>query len=169
MDKRHLNRGCQNDTFTSFFEAFITKVETITAAEERRHNVCHISEYISISDLIRDVSKDLPDNTLIPCISTVLFSLVPKYSYCKSSKWYTSKVPLQFKIQTCQLQSSHVDEHYCCAIFKYMRQYAMEFKDLVTFLCVDDKSKVDFGEPGQAVSSGVHGKNCCCQLDVICT
>lgn len=158
LDMRHLNRGRPNDTFTSFFEALIKKVETITAADERRHNVCHISEYISIPDLIRDVSKDLPDNTPIPSKSTVLFSLVPKNSHCKSSKLYTSKVPLQFKIQTSQLRSSHVDEHYCCAIFKYMRQYAMEFKDLVTFLCVDDKSKVDFGEPGQAVSSGVRGK-----------
>jgi hypothetical protein len=39
--------------------------------------------------LICDASKDLLDNTLIPCISTVLFSLVPKYSHCKSSKLYT--------------------------------------------------------------------------------
>ncbi|CAC5365132.1 unnamed protein product [Mytilus coruscus] len=43
-------------------------------------------------------------------------------------------------------------------MFKYMRQYATKFRDLVTFICVDDKCKVDFGEPGLAMSTGVWGE-----------
>ena len=30
--------------------------------------------------------------------------------------------------------------------------------DLTSFVCLDDKAKLDFGEPGMALSSGVRGK-----------
>jgi hypothetical protein len=66
-------------------------------------------------------------------------------------------VPLQFKVQSRQLSPSHQDDHYCAAIFKYLRQYAVKFRENVTFLCIDDKAKVDFGEPGVAVTTGVRG------------
>jgi hypothetical protein len=40
-----------------------------------------------------------------------------------------------------------------------MRQFAHKFKDNVTFLSIDDKPKMDFGEPGEYAASGVRGKN----------
>lgn len=67
-------------------------------------------------------------------------------------------MPLQFKVQSRQLSPSHQDDHYCAAIFKYLHQYAVKFRENVTFLCIDDKAKVDFGEPGVAVATGVRGK-----------
>ena len=39
-----------------------------------------------------------------------------------------------------------------------MRQYAVNNREVTTFLCVNDKSKVDYGEPNHAISSGVRGK-----------
>ena len=158
LDLRHLNRGCPNDTFTVFFDSLLKKVEHITAVDNRRHGVSHFSEYISNPDLIRQVTDDVPEGTPIPSESTVLFSFVPKNAHAKSSKLYKSNIPLQFKVQTRQLRSSHMDQHYCSAIFKYMRHFAVLNRDNVSFFCVDDKSKVDFGEPGNAISSGVRGK-----------
>jgi hypothetical protein len=158
LDLRHLNQGRPSDTFTVFFDALTEKVAAMTAADERRHNVCHLAKYISVPDLISEVSNDLPAGTPIPSESTVLYSFVPKNSHARTAKLYKSKIPLQFKIQSRQLRSSHIDEHYCCALFKYMRQYAVKFGEHVAFACVDDKCKVDFGEPGQAISSGVRGK-----------
>lgn len=61
-------------------------------------------------------------------------------------------------MQTRQLRVSHIDEHYCAAAFKYLRGYAVKYRDMAAMVCLDDKSKVDFGEPGQAISSGVRGK-----------
>lgn len=91
--------------------------------------------------------------TPIPSESSVLYSFVPKNAHTKAAKLYTCKVPLQFKVQTWQLRLSHVDEHYCSALFKYTREYAVKYNkdDDVTFLCVDDKCKVNYGEPGQAI------------------
>ncbi|CAC5365131.1 unnamed protein product [Mytilus coruscus] len=82
LDMRHMNPGRPNNTFKTFFEALVDKTEQNTAADERRHNVCHLSNYISIPDLIHSVSKDLPEGTPIPSESTVLFTFVPKKFSC---------------------------------------------------------------------------------------
>ena len=109
-------------------------------------------------DLISETAKELPENTPIPSESTVLFSFVPKNIHAKAAKLYASRFPLQFKVQTRQLRVSHIDEHFCAAVFKYTREYAVQFKEEVIFVCVDDKSKVDFGEPWQVVQTGVRAK-----------
>ena len=159
LDMRHMNPGRPSETFTEFFDKLSSKVEELSAVDERRHgNVCHFSKYISVPDLITETAKELPENTPIPSESTVLFSFVPRNTHAKAAKLYTSRVPLQFKVQTRQLRVSHIDEHFCAAIFKYTREYAVQFREEVTFVCVDDKSKVDFGEPGLAVQTGVRGK-----------
>jgi len=62
---------------------------------------------------------------------------------------------LKFRLDS--YAATTMDDHYCAAVFKYMRQFAIKFRDECTFLCVDDKAKVDFGEPGYAVSTGVRG------------
>lgn len=83
---------------------------------------------------------------------------MPKHAHTKAAKLYTSKVPLQHKVQTRQLRSSHVDEHYCSALFKYAKEYAVQYREETAFICVDDKCKIDFGEPGQYIQTGVRGK-----------
>lgn len=158
LDLRHLNKGRPGDTFQQFFDILAAKVEEMSAADERRHNIEHLAKYISIKDLISDVKQVLPDDAPIPSESSVLFSFAPKNAFIGTARLYKSKVPLQFKVQTRQLRLSHVDEHFCAALYKYMRHYAHKFKDNVTFLSIDDKSKVDIGEPGQLVSTGVRGK-----------
>ncbi|CAG2220390.1 unnamed protein product [Mytilus edulis] len=83
---------------------------------------------------------------------------IPHSPNANTAKLYKSKILLQFKIQTRQLRDSHQDDHYCSAIFKYKGQFAIKFRDCCKLLCIDDKAKIDFGEPGMAVSSGVRGK-----------
>lgn len=158
IDLRHLNKGRPQDTFAIFFEELDKEIEHITAADERRHGVAHLAEFISVRDLIEKVAKKCPPDTLIPSESTVLFAFVPKNSQTSVAKLYKSKVDLKFKVQSRQLRSSHPDDHYCAALFKYMRCFAVKYRHSTTFLCVDDKSKIDFGEPGLAMSSGVRGK-----------
>lgn len=94
--------------------------------------------YISIPDLINDIKEDLPENSPVPSESTVLFSFVPKHAHTKAAKLYTSKLPLQHKVQTRQLRTSHVDEHYCSALFKYAREYAVQYREELfqSFICL---------------------------------
>lgn len=158
LDLRHYNKGRPGDTFDKFFELLKVKVDEMTAADERRHGIAHFAKYISVRDLIDDVKNDLDPDVPIPSESSVLFSFSPKNAYLNTARLYTAKVPLQFKVQTRQLRAAHQDDHFCAAQYKYMRHYAVKYRDLVTFISIDDKSKVDFGEPGQVLSTGVRGK-----------
>ena len=118
----------------------------------------HFSKWISIRDLIEDTAKSCPESTPIPSESTVFFSFVPRNAYTKSAKLFKGRVNLQHKVQTRQLRASHIDEHYCAAIFKYMRHYAVKYRDMCEFFCMDDKAKIDYGEPGMAISTAVRGR-----------
>lgn len=159
IDLRTLNKGRPDDTFSVFFEQLDKEVATMTAVDERRHSdVQHFSKYLSVRDLIAQTAKNCPDGTPIPSESTVLFAFVPKNAYVNTAKLYKGRINLQHKVQSRQLRAAHVDEHYCAAIFSYLKRYAVKYRDTVMMLCLDDKSKVDYGEPGMAVSTGVRGK-----------
>ena len=77
-DLRHLNKGRPNDTFNVFYEQLEKQVDEMTATDERRHSIAHFSEYISIPDLISQVSSKCPEGTPIPSESSVLFAFVPQ-------------------------------------------------------------------------------------------
>lgn len=158
VDLRHLNKGAPGDTFNVFLEQLEKEVLDVTAADERRHNVEHISQYLSVRDMIETVKAKVPEGTAIPSESTVLLAFVPKNAHTKVAKLYKGRVPLRLKVQTRQLRSSHQDDHYCAALFQYAREYAVQFREYCHFICMDDKAKVDFGEPGLYASSGVRGK-----------
>ena len=65
-DMRHINPGRPSGTYDVFFEHLAQLVEDVTAADERRHNTCHLSAWISVSDLIESAQKKCPENTPIP-------------------------------------------------------------------------------------------------------
>lgn len=159
VDLRHLNTGRPDDTFSVFFEELEKQVSSSTAVDERRHNdVQHFSKYISVRDLIDQTKKRCPEGTPIPSESTVLFAFVPRNAYINTAKLYKGRINLQHKVQTRQLRASHIDEHFCAAIFSYLKKYAILHKDQTAMVCLDDKSKVDYGEPGMAISTGVRGR-----------
>ena len=67
-----------------FFDKLSEKIEEITAADDRRHNIEHLSKYVSVKNLIKEVENELPADTPIPSESTVLLSFVPKKQSYKS-------------------------------------------------------------------------------------
>lgn len=158
VDLRHLNKGRQNDTFDVFFQTLEKEIEDMVAADERRHNTEHISRFLSVRDMIDQVKKKIPEGTTIPSESTVLLAFVPKNAHQTVAKLYKGRVPIRLKVQTRQLRAQHQDDHYCSVLFKYCRAYATQFRDICNFVCMDDKSKLDFGEPGLYTSTGVRGK-----------
>ena len=158
IDLRHLNKGRPGDTFKLFFEELTLIVEQLTAADDRRHGIAHMSEFISIRDLISKVSAKLPNDTPIPSESTVIHSFAPPNMYDKTAQYYTGKINLKYVVQRRQLRAYHTDAHWCNALYKYMRELAIKDRHKTVFVSCDDKAKVSFGEPGAAISSGVRGR-----------
>ena len=157
-DMRHLNPGRPSNKYDVFFEHMKTVVEELTAADERRHNVAHMSEFLSIRDLIDRVASKCPPDTPIPSKSLVRLQFVPTNPYARTALAFSSKFDVQHKIQRRQLRVDHPDNHYCAALFRYFKHRAVEERSSsVVFFC-DDKAKVPVGEPAVPVSTGVRGR-----------
>ncbi|WAR05310.1 hypothetical protein MAR_020679 [Mya arenaria] len=157
-DLRHLNLGRPSDYFDVFFGHLSDLVEEVTAADERRHNTAHLSQWISLSDMIDMAAKRCPENTPILSKSLVRLQFAPRNPYSKAAYSFTSRIDVQYKIQRRQLRATHVDQHYCAALLKYFKEKAVELGEKYIVVCCDDKAKVPIGEPGFSVSTGVRGK-----------
>ncbi|CAG2208657.1 unnamed protein product [Mytilus edulis] len=160
-DLRKLNNGRPNGTFDVFFTNMSQIVEEVTAADERRQGNAHLSEWISLNDLMERTKDKCPENTQMPSKSLVRLQFAPRNPFARTAWNFTSKIDVQYKIQRRQLRLSHPDQHYCNALLKYFKQRAIDLKaenvNIYLFFC-DDKAKVKVGEPGFAISSGVRGR-----------
>ena len=157
-DLRNLNPGRPNNKYDKFFENMAGIVEDITAADDRRHGEAHLSEFISLNEMIAKTKEVCPEGTAIPSSSLVRLQFVPRNPYSHAALNFTSKLKVQFKIQRRQLRLAHLDVHFCNAQFRYMKEKAIELKENCILVCCGDKAKVPVGEPGASVSTGVRGK-----------
>ena len=156
-DLRRVNSG-RVPSFEVFFEKLGEVIEEWVAADERRHGVTHFSEYISLSDLCQKVKDRCPPQTPIPSNDLVRLQFCPKRPTAHAASNFTGRFQVQYKVQVCQLRQEHVDDQYCAAVFKYLREYSIKVKGSSLLIFSDDKSKIDVGEPGALVSTGVRGK-----------
>lgn len=160
-DLRNLNTGRPSGCYDQFFTKLSEIVEEVTAADERRQGTAHLSEWLSLSDLIDRTKEKCPENTPIPSKSLVRLQFAPRNPFARTAWNFTSKIDVQYKIQRRQLRLDHPDQHYCNALLKYVKKRAIQLKaenvNMDLFFC-DDKAKVKVGEPGFAISSGVRGR-----------
>ena len=99
IDMQHLNKDRPRDTINAFFKELEAIVEDLTATDERRHGLAHMSQFLSISDLIKQVKARVPEGTNIPLESTVIHAFAPSNMYKKRSQYYTGHVHLKHAIQ----------------------------------------------------------------------
>ena len=156
-DLRSLSSG-RPKMFEPFFDKLAEVVEEKTVADDRRQNVAHLSEWLSLEDLRSQTAAKCSTDTQIPSISLLRLQFVPRNPYVHASLRFTSRIAVQHKIQRRQLRVQHPDDHYCLAQFKYLKEKAVEQRqDVALFFC-DDKAKIPIGEPNAPVSTGVRGK-----------
>ncbi|XP_052286545.1 uncharacterized protein LOC127882125 isoform X2 [Dreissena polymorpha] len=157
-DLRHLNTG-RPKAFEPFFDKLEEVIEEVTAADDRRHNTAHLSQWFSVEELIECTKARLPEDTPVPSGSLVRLQFAPKNPFTHRALCFTGRFDVQYKVQRRQLRVSHQDQHYCAAILKYFKHMAVEQKDAkpVVLFC-DDKAKIPVGEPEAPVSTGVRGK-----------
>ena len=108
--------------------------------------------------MIEQIKVKVSPYTPIPSETTVLYSFAPRNTFAASSQRYTCRLGIKHSIQRRQLRAYHIDAHYCNAIRKYSKEMASRFPDTTMYISYDDKAKIDFGEPGHVLSTGVRGK-----------
>ena len=77
---RHLNSGHPSERYYVFFKELIAQAERITAANDRRHGSSHMSEWLSLRDLVQRTAKACP-GALIPSKELVRLQFMPTNPY----------------------------------------------------------------------------------------
>ena len=134
--------------------------ETVeTAVDDRRHGeVTHLAKAISVRDLLEQVSACCPQGTEIPSKQWLRLQFWPKTPSNRNSLQYTGKLNVKFMVQARQLRKTHEDSHYCAALFRYAKEFAIKFRDHCSLLFLDDKHRCKVGEPNYPVAAVERGK-----------
>ena len=56
-------------------------MEQITVADERRHGMAHLSEFISLEELVNKTAKACPEGTEIPSKRLIRLQFAPRNPY----------------------------------------------------------------------------------------
>ena len=138
----------------------ITTVDTWRCCEGSQNSgevVVNMSIAISARDLYEKITKEALKQNLteseIPSLSWFKFHLWPKDFTTHSALNYTGCFSVKYIMQQRIVKKSHDDNHYANAIYKYARQYAIDIRDLTSFICTDDKHEILLGEPGFLLSA----------------
>ena len=136
IDLRHLNSSSE-DNFSLFWAKCSEYLTTCTTVHERRHDtVSFMAKAISVQDLIEQVSKMCPEGTPIPSESWVRFNFFPRNPHTVTAKRYRKQLQAKHVIQKRQFRKTHMDAHYCAALFRYMREYAVKLRSVALFVCL---------------------------------
>lgn len=159
FDLRDINLGRPRfyEPFWTQVEAFISK-KALEAVDSRRHGtVCHFAAAFSVRDLWDQVLQKNPDLEALS-LKWIRLQFSPKNLFHKTAANHTGRLPIKFMVQSRQLHADHPDNHYCAAIFKYLKELAITFYEHTTLVCLDDKHNIKVGEPGFPVAAIDLGK-----------
>jgi hypothetical protein len=169
LDYRVCNGNAANPKLSAFWDELDSWVVEVCGdtVHERRHgdpNVSFLPAAISIPDLVSTISdrlkakhpgEDLPSKgIMIPSDRWVALQFLPRRPGSHSALFHTGRFKLQYKVQTRQLHHAHEDAHYQSAQIKLQRSFALKYRNYVLYVCLDDKHKIDVGEPGTPVETG---------------
>lgn len=94
----------------------------------------------------------------MPSQQWVRLQFYPKNPCAKTATQYRSQFQVKMMVQKRQFRHDHVDAHYCAALFRYMREFALRFRDCSMFVSLDDKHRIKVGEPNYPVAAAERGR-----------
>lgn len=120
----------------------------------------HIAKAVSIRDLRDQVQAKCPPGTPVPSCEWIRLQFWPKSRSDSASMQHTGRFKLKKKymVQRRQFRKQHVDAHYAAAVFRYLREYAVQFREVSTVVCLDDKHRCKVGEPSFPVAAAERGR-----------
>ncbi|XP_014661883.1 PREDICTED: uncharacterized protein LOC106804973 [Priapulus caudatus] len=113
---------------------------------------------LSFEDLHHRVKERVPADTAIPSVKWMRYQFQPVNPRANTAKYFKRALNIKMMVQKRQVRLNYVDAHYCAASWRYMREYALLNKDLVTLVSMDDKHKYKVGEPNYPLAAAERGK-----------
>ena len=68
------------------------------------------------------------------------------------------RLNIKFMVQKRQWRKDHPDAHYGSALFRYLREFSVMFRDYTVLACLDDKHRIKIGEPSFPVAAAERGR-----------
>ena len=158
VDLRHMNSG-RPEVYDAFYNVAAGVLQDWMAEDDRRHGVAHLSQFISIRDLHKSIVSKCPPGTSIPSEEWLRLQFLPVDPNAASAVHYTGRLEVKFAVQSRVLRADHEDSHYAAAVFRYQRDMAVDLQMTAPlFICMDDKAKIPYGEPGRPTSTNVRSR-----------
>ena len=158
-DLRDINPG-RPEMYKPFWDEVkaLINEKSLAAVDSRRHGTtCHMAFAFSVRDLRDQVVKRSPSLD-VPSLEWIRAQFWPRNPFHSSSSSHTGRLEIKFMVQSRQLHADHPDSHYRAAILKYMKQFAIMFRDYTTMVSLDDKHNIKIGEPNFPVAAVDRGK-----------
>jgi hypothetical protein len=160
VDLRATNSGRppSYDQFWDKCRKYITEHVELAADDRRHDTIVHLAVAMSVSDLHREVVKTCPEGVAIPSVKYLMYQFWPNDKTRLTACRYTGQLPVKFMIQSRQFRKTHIDCHYASAIFRYLKEFAIKYKEQSALVFMDDKHGIKIGEPGCPVAAVDRGK-----------
>ena len=117
---------------------------------------------LSALDLYRQCNASAKSKGLseeeIPSFSWFKFQFWPKDMYAQTAFNYTGRLKIRYMVQKRSISKARDDDHYCAAIYRYLREFSIRFQDNCAMVSTDDKNKIKVGKPNYPISAVTQGK-----------
>ena len=87
-------------------------------------------------------SKSLTEEN-IPSFSWFKFQFWPKDLYANSGFNYSGRLKIRYIVQKYSMNKVHEDDQYCGAIFNYLKEFSVCFRNHCAMVSTDDKNKIN--------------------------
>ena len=151
-------------------------------------DACFLPVAMSLRDLREQVEERLDNRhpegldaagIRVPCDSWIAYQFSSKHPSHVASMNYTGALNIKHKVQSRTLRANHPDSHYVACFFKMMKRLGVlaaqviqkytedgEGPAHVVFYSMDDKAKINVGEPHLALRFGGRGRRSVMPTDV---
>ena len=148
-DLRHLNEGTKEryQVFWEYCKKFIEQRVKTAVHDHRHRHVTHLSCVIRVRLLVEQVKAMCPAGTPIPSTQWVRLQFWPKNPTAKQAFNTQEKWNVKFVVQACQTRMWHEDARYASAVYRYLKEMAVNCRDIRDLVLMDDKQKCKVGEP----------------------
>ncbi|RIB08543.1 hypothetical protein C2G38_2211423 [Gigaspora rosea] len=158
-------KGTKFDTFWDETVAYFNEQNLLTVNERRLGTVLYMPLTLSVRDLretiverLKTVYGDpLPSDIDIPSDEWIRLQFCSTNATTTRAMYYTGRFNVKFKVQGRMLRKHSEDAHYCAALFRYLREFCIQYRQWTCLISADDKHKIPIGED-VAISTGVRNR-----------
>ena len=159
-DGRKANGRPPNEAFAEYWEELTSLIQKEAIVAEQRRSGAADQQYLpafeGVEQLRQAAKQALQDRLgedfkedMIPSAYWTSLMFMPSMNAKLTRHKHKAILPVELKVQSRTLSIDHEDKHYGNAQLKYAREWALQHREHVQFLSVDDKSKVELGPPGR--------------------